>query len=155
MGATRQLIEVADVGLGDPAARAQERPLQIQKSGADRLQAELDHLALRAAPGTREAQGPDVPEVDLLRAEDQLREAAGEPMPVRRRLEPPDHAGSTSRAPCGRRGGGKSNGVARAPAAYWRASSASLVKATPARLKNRPERSMTLPRRPAGSAAIR
>ena len=81
MGAPGQLIETAHARFRDPAARAQERPLQIQEPDADRLQAELDRLALRATPGPRQLQRPDVPEVDLRRAQNQLGKASARPCP--------------------------------------------------------------------------
>ena len=62
----RGLVEGADHRLGDPAAGAEQVPAQGQQAGAGRRKAELDGLARRNAPEPRQAQGPELDQVDLL-----------------------------------------------------------------------------------------
>ena len=50
MGTARQPVERCDPFLGDPAARTQQVPAQVEQPGPDRLEAEFDRRALVDSP---------------------------------------------------------------------------------------------------------
>src|SRR3546814_1960652 len=64
MGALGQPVEGRHPRLRHPAARAQNVPAQVEEPRLDRLQAQLDRLALAHPPVPGELERPDMPEID-------------------------------------------------------------------------------------------